>query len=240
MVPGTANFRDLGGTPARGGLQVRPGRLFRSDALSRLTPDGRAAIVEGLGVRLAVDLRSSAEVQVAPVDPGLSPPLVVRHIPLWDGTRPTKQSGIMQLPLSQKYGMLASIAMDQVREAVSALLEADAPAVVFCSAGKDRTGIVSAVLLGVLGASTETIVAEYAKTEPNTEAIWRRLAKMRGLDKTLGDLQPGDRHASPETMADFLDILREGFGGLDAYIEALGLSAAQREDARQRLLQHRT
>lgn len=239
MIPGTANFRDLGGTPVSGGKQVRHGRIFRSDALWQLPTEARAALLDSLGVKIAVDLRSSAEVEAAPVDPALSTALAVHHLPLWDGQRPNRESGIMQLPLAQKYGMLASVAMHPIREAVSTLLSADAPAVVFCSAGKDRTGIVSAVLLGALGASTEAIVAEYARTEDNIEAVWQRLAEMRGLRQTLGHLQPGDRHASPETMTDFLDILREGFGGLEDYIAALELPNPLLDTARQRLVEDR-
>jgi len=61
-LPGCANFRDLGGHPARGGTRLRWRRLFRSDALHGLTPEGVDRVVDELGIGAIVDLRSTGEV----------------------------------------------------------------------------------------------------------------------------------------------------------------------------------
>ena len=164
---GCFNFRDLGGYPARDGRRTAAGRLFRSSEIHGMTrADGEHAL-GGLGVKTVIDLRQPSVAARHEAGP-LAPPAVRLHnIALigdtdthWDYTYPRTAT-----PMSEEYLRL----MGQphfgagIVEALTTIAEPDAlPAVVHCSAGKDRTGLLAAVLHGILGVADEDVVSDYA------------------------------------------------------------------------------
>jgi protein-tyrosine phosphatase len=175
-LPGCDNFRDLGGYPARAGTRLRWRRLFRSDALHGLTPEGADRVVDELGVGTIVDLRSTGEVGIARV--------------------------------------------------ITALAECSTPAVYHCTAGKDRTGLISAIVLGLLGVPDEFIVADYAASQESLDAIVGRLTQSEGYRDAIDRLPADTFHAEPETMFSLLDRLRDRYGSVRGYAREIGLSAA--------------
>jgi protein-tyrosine phosphatase len=160
------NFRDLGGYRTRSGQRVRWGRVFRSDALHGMT-EADLATYNDLGLRAVYDLRGEVEVAEQPNPmPSRSLPILTR--PAGDGT-PTGFEGTTtddgERVLAAIY--IGSIDHSAVRigELFSALTEPDGlPAVFHCHAGKDRTGLVSALLLEALGVPRETILDDYELT----------------------------------------------------------------------------
>ena len=120
---------------------------------------------------------------------------------------------------------MAELAGDRIARVVTLLAEADAPAVFHCAAGKDRTGVISAIVLGLLGVPDEVIVADYAATRENLDAIVDRLNALEGYRTMLAALPPDTMHANPETIVEFLERLRARFGSVEDYAQASGVAA---------------
>ena len=106
-----------------------------------------------------------------------------------------------------------------------------------CAAGKDRTGVVSAVLLGLLGVCDEVIVADYALSRRNLDAIIARLSQMEGYRGMLEQLPPDTLHAEPETMIQLLDRVREKYGSMREYVASAGVATELVERLESQLLE---
>ena len=224
-LEGCRNFRDLGGYLAADGRVVRRGQLYRSDALHLVTPADIARLTGELGIGTIVDLRSTGEVEREGRGPLEALPLRFHHLPLIDGFElksTAKLSG--PIKLSDRYFLLAEVAKAPIARVLAALAESDAPAVYHCAAGKDRTGVLSAVILGLLGVPDDVIVADYALTAESLDAINQRLLASEGYQAILASLPPDTMHAEPETMVALLDKVRERYGGIAGYAEAAGVS----------------
>jgi protein-tyrosine phosphatase len=236
-LPGCHNFRDIGGYPARDGERVRWRRLFRSDALHRLTPAGVDRLVDELEVGAIVDLRSTGEVgaegrgQLEERSPRYF------HLPLFDGALTEDPNRAKEYTLADRYFLLIEQAKGPIARVLTALLESSTPAVYHCSAGKDRTGVISAILLGLLGVSDEIIVADYAATQENLAAIVDRLAESEGYREVLKRLPADTLHAEPETMISLLHQLRNRYGSVRDYARDIGLTDTDIAHLHTRLLE---
>jgi len=225
-LPGCANFRDLGGYPARGGMRLRWRRLFRSDALHGLTPEGVDRIVNELGIGAIVDLRSTGEIGIDGRGQLRERTPTYHHLPLFDGPLTVDPESVNQLTLADRYFLIAERAKVPVARVVTTLAECSMPAVYHCSAGKDRTGLISAIVLGLLGVPDEFIVADYAATQENLDAIIDRLTQSAGYREAIENLPPDTLHAKPATMASLIDRLRDRYGSFRGYASHIGLGEA--------------
>lgn len=230
-LEGLHNFRDLGGLAGAGGRRVRAGRVYRSDALHRLTATD-VATVRGLGIVTVIDLRAPDE--IAHVGTGRIDDLGATYHNL--PTRPAifgppadapdRAVTAAPQPATERYlGYLAE-GPGCFRGVVEILADpAAAPAVFFCNAGKDRTGVVAAMVLGLLGVDDATIAADYARTQGSLGAIHAASRREYPVDVAAWrNLSPDMRLARPETMLDFLAQVRERLGGWEAYLASLGTS----------------
>ena len=241
---GCYNVRDLGGLPTRDGRRVRWGALVRSDIPTRLTAKGRRALVQH-GISSIVDLRFSDEVTLDwdryPFK-GQGGGPAYSNVPFheWGSTGPDETT-IAAYRAAATRAELIRLDLDLNRAGIGAAVAwiADAPAggvLVHCHAGKDRTGIVVALILAVLGASDDDIADDYALTAANIEPLI-----VEWLDETSDD--PGERRrlrelAMParEAMLDALDYLRSRYGAADDYLRGAGVTEAQLERLSARLL----
>jgi protein-tyrosine phosphatase len=223
-LEGCFNFRDLGGYPTADGLRVRWRRLFRSDALHHLTPGDVERFRGELGIGDVVDLRSSSEMQAE--GRGLLEGASVRfhHLPLFDGSVPEGRARAESLTLADRYFLMVELAKAPIARVVTALAGAEGPTVYHCAAGKDRTGVISAVLLGLLGVRDEVIVADYAATQEQLDEIIDRLMSTEGYQEMLGVLPADTLHAEPATMISLLERLRERYGSIEGYAREIGVS----------------
>jgi protein-tyrosine phosphatase len=228
------NFRDLGGYPAAGGRQVRWGRLYRSDSLGKLAGadlDRFAA----LGVRTVIDLRHPWEIETGgrvPADLGLAYyNCSIEH-------RPYDQSTLSEVvdPVRFLADRYAEVAVDGVAEIGQALrIIADgesAPLVIHCASGKDRTGLLAALVLSLVGVGENDIVADFALTGLATERLvadWRAFYPGRPLQ------WPHYGTAPAELMQVFLAELAEKFSSVRDYVTGyLGLDDAVIGELRRR------
>ncbi|SCE66249.1 tyrosine-protein phosphatase [Micromonospora mirobrigensis] len=229
------NFRDVGGPTGLDGRTVRSGRLYRSDSPHRLDDTDRAAFA-ALGIRTVIDLRRPREVERDGRVPEL-PGLTYRHIhPEHDDwariPHPEEQS--VARWLADRYAGLARTGTAGLAEAVGLIADsANAPVVVHCVAGKDRTGVVCALTLAVLGVADDDIAADYALS---TEASARFSAWIAATMPDAPEL-PRPFLASPaEAMRLFLTELRTGYGSAKGYLRHAGVTDAQLAALRAHLL----
>lgn len=224
-VPGTYNFRDVGGLAAQNGT-VREGVLYRSDGLHRLGETGRAALRD-LGVGIVIDLRDENEAAMMPDDLG-DLDLEVLRLPVFEGSGASQ--GAAGISLEALYERIvtqhASVVVAALREISSA---GDSAVVVHCTAGKDRTGIVVALALLAVGVDRESVVVDYASTEANLAGEW--LEEMVGLVTRYGvPDSPGLRTlmgGSPrDAIEGAIEIVERDHGSVREYLLASGLSLA--------------
>ncbi len=233
-MEGCVNFRDLGGYRNGQGQTVRWRRLYRSDALQDMTSDDASYAIKELGIRMVVDLRNSDEAERDGRGPLPDAGAEYRHIPLLEerGFPPFTGQDVVER-LSTTYQWLAHNSGARVATAVNAIAEAEGGVVFHCSAGKDRTGLMAAMLLEVLGVDAETIEADYLLTNEAVEGILRRIQAM----------QP---HASPTTQSlaaqplalqRFRDTLHREYGSAEAYLRNHGVAAETLASLRRNLLE---
>jgi protein tyrosine/serine phosphatase len=229
------NFRDVGGYLGHEGRMVRWRRLFRSDSLHRLDRGDTEAFA-ALGVRTVIDLRRPHEV----TRDGRVPEYVglgYRHIHPehqdWDEIPYEEKLGVARY-LANRYYDLAEQGVAGISRAVGVIAdEAASPLVVHCVAGKDRTGVVCALTLSVLGVSDEDVATDYALS---TEAS-ARFTEFLLTRKVRIDNVPRPYFSSPaEAMLIFLKELRERHGSAEGYLLAAGLKPEQLESLRVHLL----
>jgi len=225
-LEGCLNFRDLGGYPAEDGRTVRWRLVYRSDALHRLTAADVARVRGELRVGTVIDLRSTAELRGDGRGPLAGEPISFHHVPLFDGEAARAESWDAADTLADRYVLLAEFARKPIARVLTALAEAADPAVYHCAAGKDRTGIVTAVLLGVLGVRDEIIVADYAASQENLDAIITRLLATESYQSMLAALPPDTLHAEAATMSTFLGRMRARHGSMHGYARAAGVTDA--------------
>jgi protein-tyrosine phosphatase len=227
-VPGTYNFRDVGGLPARGGT-VRRGVLYRSDGLHRLGDEGRE-VLRRLDVGVVIDLRDDNEARLMPDDlHGLD--VEVRRLPVFEGSGASQ--GERGISLEKLYHRIvtqhAPIVVDAVREIASS---GDRAVLVHCTAGKDRTGVVVALTLLAAGVDREAVIADYIITESHLAGEWLEqmveLIGRYGLPDTpeLRTLMGGSPREAIEIA---LDEVERRHGTAREYLLASGLARHELE-----------
>lgn len=168
-IPGTHNFRDTDGYPARGGV-TRAGQLYRSDSLHAVPAEGIAQVA-ALGIEVIVDLRSPGEISKAGGSLRV-PGAQVVEVPIFGGSR-RSMAGDAEVTLERMYRMTLHDYGPQIAEAVTVIAATDtAPTLVCCTAGKDRTGLVVALALHVAGVEERAIVGDYAQSALNLDGPW--------------------------------------------------------------------
>jgi protein-tyrosine phosphatase len=240
-LEGCLNFRDLGGYPTADGRRVRWRQVFRSDALHLLTAADIARLRDDIRLTDVVDLRSSVERQGDAQRPLDALSLRLHHAPLFDGDTAREQREarpeLEMATLADRYVALAEFAKPAIARVLTLIAESAGPCVYHCAAGKDRTGVISAVILGVLGVPDEVIVVDYAATQENLEAIVERLLSTEGYKTMLANLPPDTMHAEPETMVDMLSRLRQRYGSVRDYARAAGVADDSLARLEERLLE---
>ncbi len=220
-LDGTDNLRDVGGYPTHAGGSVAWRTLFRSDSLHRLGSHGVAGLA-GLDLRTIVDLRADIEVEQRPSAVAGLPARTVRAPLVRDPTVLPPLAG-----LGEEYRYMIDECGDSIGAAVRELCAPGAlPALVHCAAGQDRTGVVIALVLAVLGVPDELIGADYSLSlvylDPDSTAVIRRL-KAGGLGGT----------ATAETLFSWAGLILNmlararaaGGGPVDRYLTAHGIGA---------------
>jgi protein-tyrosine phosphatase len=241
-LEGAPNFRDLGGLPVAGG-RIRPGRLFRSDRLSSLTERDLALLGE-LDLRLVCDVRSAgererhpnrlpdghrAEAMLLDISADLRGDQMLIDILSDDPTA----AGARRMMI-ETYRRLPAAFAPCLGRLVARLCAGDClPAVIHCTAGKDRTGFVVAMLLLALGASRETVFSDYILTDRRQDTPAREGSVARLIALRLGfPTEPEVARAIVTVCEEYLETalatIAGRYGGVDAYLSQAGIDDAHR------------
>jgi protein tyrosine/serine phosphatase len=236
-LDGAVNVRDTGGLPTEDGGTTVAGRLLRSDNLQELSPADVTRLVDGIGLRTVVDLRSSTELAAegpAPLDAVDG----VRHVHL--SVLPEQGSATDVIadalltradqdrsrypadPLCGHYLGYLEDRPDQVVGALRTVAGSGGAVLVHCAAGKDRTGVVVALALAAVGVRREAIVADYAATGERTEAIVARLGRSPTYASDINSQPPQAHRPRPGTMTAFLEQVGSRYGGTHRWLAGHG------------------
>jgi protein-tyrosine phosphatase len=241
------NFRDLGGYPCADGREVRWATLYRSDTLHRLTATD-AESFRALGLRTVIDLRSSTEIdEFGRLDVDHAG-VTWHNVPMLDNLKlsvpdPSDQAPPPAVPSTAGEGYLR-IAEDfapSVAEAFGILAREDAlPAVFHCTSGKDRTGILAALVLGLLGVTDDVIASDYVLTQQARarSTPWIE-ANEPAFAAFLAQIPPDRRAIRPDRIVGFLDELRSKYGTVSEFLTTSGVTEKQLETLRDRLVHDR-
>ncbi len=239
---GCLNVRDLGGLPTAGGGRTREGSVVRADNIRRLTDAGWHAL-EHHGVTRIVDLRWPEELQD---DQPRDADIEVVHVSVLGESWSEDPGYVARLDAhldkvadvvdhyAWSYLDFLERFRDRFGRAFAAVADADGAVVVHCAGGKDRTGLLSALLLHVAGVPHEEIGRDYALSGPNLAPVRRRqLAEITddAVRKRLEKLfeTPAD------AMVRVLSVLDERYGSVDDYLRAAGVTDEQLARVRERL-----
>lgn len=225
-LAGAYNLRDIGGYRTTDGLTTRWGRLFRSDSLHALTSEAQEQLI-GLGLRTVIDLRHEREVTELPNVFAASMTVRYRNVPLLDDrSAAAAASTPRSLPsLPEIYRRILDERRPQLLTVIEALAQPGAlPAVVHCTAGKDRTGVVTALLLALAGVERSTIAEDYAATAERLAGPFmeehRARTEAAGIDWESYQPLLG---CPPEYMVETLAYLDTRHGGVAAYLVGCGI-----------------
>lgn len=235
-LQGSTNFRDIGGYATQDGQTIRWKRLYRSDALARLTEDD-LVVLSPLQVATLIDLRSHQELtQTGPSQLVSALGATHRHLPfIAETTNPLDYASLP--PLSDLYVQMIEQGAPTVRAVFEALADNTTyPAVVHCAAGKDRTGVTVALVLRTLGVSDDIIAADYALTDGY---LAEGIEKLRALGEVeqYSKVPPGLLRAHAETMLGFLATVDSRFGGSDKLLADAGVLPGTQAEIRNLLLE---
>lgn len=248
-LEGAHNVRDLGGLTTASDRTTRSGVLLRSDALDRLTDADVATLVEVFGLRHVVDLRSSSERTERGRGPlgtvGTLRYTEVEVIPVGDldRRRAARESAFARGEdpariMADGYVELLEIGAPAFRVAAEAIAETDgAPALFHCAAGKDRTGVLAAVILGLLDVDAEVIAQDYHLSASAMDSLVSWIEAEFPEARSAMNAQPRQYLEAPiEAMAGFLDEVDRRYGSMEGLVDALGVSAATVSAIRDQLL----
>jgi len=214
------NFRDLGGLPTEDGRITRPGRLYRGATLHDLGPDEAATLRDELGIGCVVDLRTPDE--IAAQGGGTAAAWGVRCVNLPVVPPPLPPDG--PADLVARYCAYLERSTPNVIAALRLVSsEVPGPVAIHCTSGKDRTGVVSALLLRLVGVTPDAVVGDYAATAANVPRVMERLGRRGPRPLRAGDIPPGILEAEEKTIRAFLEQLEARFGGVDAWALEHGL-----------------
>ena len=199
--------------------------------LHALTPADVSQLT-AIGLSDIVDLRSSYELNAEGRGPLERERMAFHHTPLFDGDpKAGNQSAPTTMSLGDRYLGLMLVGQAKIANVVRILASAKGGAVYHCAAGKDRTGVISAVLLGALGVPDDLIVADYALSAERIDAIIARVMSMKGYEDALKHMPEDTLHAKPETMERVVGEVASSWGSMAGYLRSAGVD----EDVLERL-----
>lgn len=224
-LPDTHNIRDLGGYVRSTGGMTRWNRILRGEALHHLR-DESVSQLEDNGLALVIDLRGPHETAITP-HPFIDHPRVAyRNIVLFDALAPIVMAE-NPFDMARRYCDALDGCGPQLAEVLRAIVAAPQGIVLFhCTAGKDRTGIIAALVLLACGVDRLDVAADYALTAQATGLIGQlreRAINAGGRPDHIDRVLASDAG----TMMVMLDHLDGAHGGIEAYLAAIGLSPAE-------------
>lgn len=224
-LEGSYNIRDIGGYPTRDGRATRWGAIVRADSLSNLPLASQRALLD-YPIHTVIDLRRSSELQASPDVFAQSPHVKYVNISLLED-----ESKVAQVQsLEELYRLILDTYQEQIKLTIETLAQKDTfPCLLHCTIGKDRTGLIVALLLSLSDVDPATIADDYALSEQYLDPLfqsYRARAEQKGtkVDTERLAWMVRSRH---ETMLATLTYLEEHYGGVHNYLSSIGITDEQ-------------
>jgi protein-tyrosine phosphatase len=224
------NFRDIGGYKTQQGRTVAWRKIFRSGEFSRLNPDDYRRLTEELKLATILDLRSDSEVKRAGT--GLPGDTNIKYCNLSfmtdDDDRTTKVEARIYKPFTNMGDFYLQIVTnkgfgEKIVQALEMVAEPQNHPLAFnCAIGKDRTGILAAMLLSSVGVAEQDIVEDYTLSDPYMTVLKQELESRGDIPDDVKKMPDFFWRAVPETMTFLLGALRKEYGSIADYLKNMG------------------
>ncbi len=225
------NFRDLGGYPTAGGRSTKWRTLFRSDGLYRLRGADDMSRVMQLGLKSVIDLRTEREQREQGIFPIDDIEVTFHHLSIvdvtWSDTETPEFDDEVEF-LVWGYRDMLEIGSSRFADAMHVLAQTDSlPAVFHCAAGKDRTGVLAALLLSSLGVEDAHICADYGLTQDamRRSIAWSKVHRPE-LAERYASIPKAYLAADPRAMQIILTELAQQHGSVRNYVREIGVADA--------------
>jgi protein tyrosine/serine phosphatase len=250
-LEGCDNVRDLGGLPTEDGGQTRYGLLLRSDTLQHLTPADVIRLRDDFGLRTILDLRTPEETSREGRGPLGGEPIGYHNLsflrtrwvtPAEVAAEEEAALALIRIRTSddrvEHYLDYLRLAGDSVATAVTLIAdEANGPTLFHCAAGKDRTGVLAAVVLSIVGVERQAIIDDYLATNDRIHLIETRLAALPSYERGIKTRADADQlRVRAEVMAGVLDRIEEVWGGAASWARQAGVPEESVAALRDRLV----
>ena len=226
------NLRDLGGYSTKEGRKTKWGIFLRSADMSAMTKDDQAALLRQ-GIRCVIDLRMAKEIAIAPNVFSDSKKVAFFNHDFWgtrfDDYRSKRKTATPEEKLSDLYCAGLEINGFVMAAVMKTLASSEGSFVFHCRSGKDRTGLVAAILLVIAGVPDEVVAKDFGLST----------TYLNEPELTEEDLRkPGayQKGSAPETMMLTLEFLRDRYGGVEGYLNDQGVSVSEIDSVREKIL----
>lgn len=231
-LEGAHNVRDLGGYTTKDGKTTKNHVFLRGDSLNGLTKEDRA-FLDQYGVRFVIDVRSKKETILKP-DHIDKKNMKSINVPLFDQIQSTLLKGKMPDSMSEMYIGLVEESKSGLKEIFERMAQEEGVVLYHCTAGKDRTGIITMVVLRLAGVDDATILADYAISEVNMKETFNRQSEMV---KAAGVQVPEYVFESkPEFMQKLIEHMDQAYGSIENYLKDIGLSEEMIEQLKNKIV----
>ena len=220
ILEGSHNTRELGGYPCTEG-KTRFNRFIRSDSIYHLTASDRLKL-KNMGLSLVLDLRSEFEVRFCP-DPDFGVDYV--NYPLLDQINSGITEQTCHFELKEMYSSLLVESSGMILKIMNKMAETEGCILFHCSAGKDRTGVISMLLLDLAGVDHELIARDYAVSSMNLNPYMQQqleYLKAHGISNAEALLSSSSRQ-----IMGTLNFIERNFGSTENYLYRIGMSEDQ-------------
>ena len=225
------NFRDLGGYPTEDGRNTKWRTLFRADGLYRLRGADDMSRVRQLGLKSVIDLRTEREQREQGIFPTDDIEVAFHHLSIVDATWSDTQTPVFDDEvefLVWGYRDMLEIGSSRFADAMHVLAQTESiPAVFHCAAGKDRTGVLAALLLSSLGVDDAHICADYGLTQDamRRSIAWSKVHRPE-LAQRYATIPKAYLAADPRAMQIILTDLAQQHGSVRNYVREIGVADA--------------
>lgn len=232
------NFRDVGGLPTTDGRYLRSGVIYRSEGPASFNDEHRGELAE-LEIRLVCDLRADVERDQAPNDWTTTARLLNLDITNdlrtetnqgWNALRDDPSAAGARVAITTNYAAIPGAILPHLGGLIDAIIGGETPVIIHCTAGKDRTGVLMAILLLVVGVQREAVVADYLRSDVFAKNLRLGGSISEAFEKTFGFVPS---QATIDTMigvdVGFLDAALDAIdaehGSIEGYFRTAGIAA---------------
>lgn len=237
-LDGLANARELGGFPMPGGATAY-GKFIRSEIPAALT-ERDIEFLKNYGLKMVIDFRGSTEIAQTPDALAGLDWIEYINLPMFDeaSARGAKKKSSEPLPANFSWGghyvSMTDGAKPWVKNVLEAMARCDGAVLFHCTTGKDRTGIMTAMLLGLCGVADNDIIADYSVSQVYLQEMYKTMTHLMPPG-TTSDMSDPFFSTAPENMLALLTHINEKYGGIPAYIESCGVLPQTEKELRKRL-----